>query len=102
MNVDTATSVVAELKGLRQGLKLALELGIDKLCVDIDALLLRQWIWGDKSHNRSLKLLIDDCRILCCRFDEIQACYPCLSRSKHMRGYTGQEGQSPARVIGHL
>ncbi|PKI40847.1 hypothetical protein CRG98_038773 [Punica granatum] len=27
MNVDTATSVVAELKGLRQGLKLALELG---------------------------------------------------------------------------
>ncbi|PKI45678.1 hypothetical protein CRG98_033994 [Punica granatum] len=72
MNLGLTTSVVAELRALRQGLILALEMGIDRICVDIDARLVFDWIWGVSSSIGLLKELIDDCKTLSRRFLNIK------------------------------
>ncbi|PKI65450.1 hypothetical protein CRG98_014189 [Punica granatum] len=70
MNLGCATSPIAELKPLRQGLINAKERGVDNVIVELDAKLVLSWVRG-KSTNMVLTNLIDDCRNLCLQFDTI-------------------------------
>ncbi|OWM86787.1 hypothetical protein CDL15_Pgr015823 [Punica granatum] len=51
MNLGITTSVIAELYGLKQGLPIALGMGFRRVCVDLDASLLLDWVWGKGCSN---------------------------------------------------
>ncbi|PKI50207.1 hypothetical protein CRG98_029390 [Punica granatum] len=70
MNLGCTTSLITELKALRQRLIIAAECGASKLIVELDAKLVLDWVWGNTT-NRVLTNLIDDCRSLCQQFDVI-------------------------------
>ncbi|GMQ03745.1 hypothetical protein CsSME_00049425 [Camellia sinensis var. sinensis] len=63
-NIGTTSNVAAELWGLRDGLKLALERNILNLKIETDAILLKQLLSTNISASHQLHNLINDCRYL--------------------------------------
>lgn len=63
-------SLMAEAWALREGLCLARRLGIQDLCIELDAKVLFNLIWGEFSSNMHLFHIISDCRQLYNEFKE--------------------------------
>lgn len=68
MNLGRADSLRAELIGVREGLRLALEMHIPSLIVELDALVVIQLLEGVGAENFLLKPLVMDCRIMIRQF----------------------------------
>ena len=74
-SVGRATSVIAELWALRDGLKLAVQLGIGCLEVELDAKVIVEMLNNaDSANNANIKFssLLSDCRFLIARVTQVR------------------------------
>ncbi|KAK7817049.1 putative ribonuclease h protein [Quercus suber] len=65
-------SVMAEWWALRDGLNLAIHLGINQLEVELDAKVIVEKLKSTNCPNRSFATLLCDCRCLMARFRQVQ------------------------------
>ena len=66
-SIGYSTSVLAEWWALRDGLILAIQLGINQLEVELDAKVIVELLNGAKCPNQSYSPLLNDCRSLIAR-----------------------------------
>ena len=62
--IGLATSIIAEMWALRDGLMLAKQLGIAQLMVEMDAKVIVDLVQSDNSPNKSFSSLLNDRRFL--------------------------------------
>ena len=67
--IGYTTSVQAELKALKDGLLLAIDLGIPCLAIEMDSLVAVDFLNSKTTPNFFFSALVDDCRCLLERFD---------------------------------
>ena len=70
--IGYATSVLAEWWALRDGLILAIQLGITHLDVELDAKVIVEMLNGIENPNRIYSPLLNDCRSLIARLVQVQ------------------------------
>ena len=71
-SIGHATSVMAELWALRDGLKLAVQLGIGCLEVELDAKIIVEMLNNADSANIKFSSLLSDCRFLIARVTQVR------------------------------
>ena len=71
-SIGYATSITAEFWALRDGLKLALNEGIQRLIVELDAKVVVDLINSNVATNKPYAPLLYDCRYLLTRFIQVQ------------------------------
>lgn len=69
INIGEASIFMAELWGLREGLKLCLDVGIQNLCVEMDSISLVKLLNQGLSNNDSVSTLMLDCLALLQQFN---------------------------------
>ena len=67
-NIEVATSVTAECWALRDGVLLALQLGIAQLLVELDARVVADLVVSNNFSNKHYSPILKDCRSLLTRF----------------------------------
>ena len=67
-SIGFTSNIMAELWALRDGLRLANQLGIQNLEVEMDAKVIVDLINSNVNHNRAYSPLLHDCRLLLGRF----------------------------------
>ena len=67
-SIGHTTSVMAEWWALRDGLNLAIQLGISQLEIELDAKVIVEMLQNTKCPNRNYTTLLCDCRCLMARF----------------------------------
>ena len=70
-SIGYATSIVAEVWALRDGLKLAFSIEIQNLIVELDAKVIVELLKSNNCTNRIFSPIIDDCRSLLDRFHQV-------------------------------
>ena len=70
-SIGYATSIVAEVWALRDGLKLAFSIEIQNLIVELDAKVIVELFKSNNCTNRIFSPIIDDCRSLLDRFHQV-------------------------------
>ena len=71
-NIGLATSVAAEFWALRDGLMLAVQLGINHLHVELDTQVVVNLVQSKKDINNSCAALLNDCRYLLKQFQHVK------------------------------
>ena len=71
-SIGHTTSVMAEWWALRDGLNLAIQLGISKLEIELDAKVIVEVLKSTNCPNRSFTTLPCDCRCLMARFRQVR------------------------------
>ena len=69
--IGHTTSVVAELWAVRDGLNLAIQLGINCLEVELDAKIIVELLENTNSTNIKISPLLHDCKFLLTRFAQV-------------------------------
>uniref|UniRef100_A0A2N9HN52 RNase H type-1 domain-containing protein n=1 Tax=Fagus sylvatica TaxID=28930 RepID=A0A2N9HN52_FAGSY len=70
-NPGITTSLQAELRALKDGLVMALELDVLYLAVEMDSLIAVELVSSNKATNVFLSSVVDDCRCLLRRFEQV-------------------------------
>ena len=70
--IGMATSVEAEFWALRDGLTLASQMGINNIVVELDAKVVIDLVCAINTPNRYYSPLLNDCRILLTRFQDMR------------------------------
>ena len=70
-SIGHTTSVMAEWWALRDGLNLAIQLGISQLEIELDAKVIVEMLQNTNCPNRSFTTLLCDCRCLMARFRQV-------------------------------
>lgn len=73
MGLGTTNSLAAEGRGLREGLRLAVSLGIQFLSIELDARVLYDLFYRSSRINMYLYHIILECRNLCWEFQDYKA-----------------------------
>lgn len=81
-NIGVATSIIAEFWALRDGFRLASQMGITHLIVELDAKVIVDLILSSNTSNRAYTPLLNDCRYLLSHFQcyKINRVYQELNR----------------------
>ncbi|KAK9990739.1 hypothetical protein SO802_025724 [Lithocarpus litseifolius] len=74
-SIGYTTSVMAELWALRDGLSLAIQLGIRNLVVELDAKVIVKMLNNADNSNKKFSPLLFDCRSLMARFTQVQVAH---------------------------
>ena len=95
-SIGFTSSIMVELWAFRDGLRLASQLGIQNLEVEMDAKVIVDLINSNVNYNRAYSPLLHDCRLLLSRFPqvrvahvfrEVNKCFDALTK----RGCSSQE-----------
>ena len=71
-NIGVATNIIAEFWALRDGLMLALKLGITHLLVELDAKVIVDLVLSRKPSNSPYSSLLNDCRFLLSQLQQVR------------------------------
>ena len=74
-SIGYTTSVLAKWWALRDGLILAIQLGINQLDVELDAKVIMELLNGAECPNQSYSPLLNDCRSLIARLVQVQVAH---------------------------
>ncbi|KAK9985673.1 hypothetical protein SO802_030624 [Lithocarpus litseifolius] len=70
-NIGFTTNVMAEFWALRDGLLLALQMGINMLEVELDVKVVVDLVLASSTPNKAYSPLLNDCRCLIIRFQQV-------------------------------
>ena len=74
-SIGFTSSIMVELWAFRDGLRLASQLGIQNLEVEMDAKVIVDLINSNVNYNRAYSPLLHDCRLLLSRFPQVRVAH---------------------------